>query len=89
MFIIVSCYVPTMDQKIENKKINTFKCQNKIAKNINSFCTSSTNLYLLRCDWNFILKSVWAEYVIRKWQVVMCSGSKYLPFSRSITKNSM
>lgn len=45
-------------------------------------------MYLLRCDWNLILKSVWAEYEIRKWQDVICSGSKYLEPSSSISNNS-
>jgi len=43
--------------------------------------------YLLRLDWNLMLRSRCAEYEIRKLQVPTCSGSKYLEMKAVTTIN--
>jgi len=43
--------------------------------------------YLLRLDWNLILRSRCAEYEIRKLQVPTCAGSKYLEMKAITTIN--
>lgn len=45
-------------------------------------------LYLLLWDWNLILRSVCAEYEMRKWHEPTCSGSKYLNFLKHNNRNS-
>lgn len=45
------------------------------------------HFYLLRLDWNLILRSRCAEYEIRRLQEPTCSGSKYLEIKAITTVN--